>query len=549
MPWKGIAARLTTGGAVAVLLVGVLSACGSSSTGRSGGSITILQTNFPDALDPAQAITADGWEPLTQVYPGLLTFFHASGAAGAKVAPGLAESLPQISADGRTYRLRLRKNLNFSNGAPILASDFKHSVERVMATDSPGVGLGYADIVGAEQFAKTKKGGITGIVANDSTGEVTIQLVQPRGSFTYLLAIPFAGVVPASTPEKNQTQHPPPGAGRYVIRNVDQGRGYQLVKNQRFSPGLKGTAVDVGKVNGITVKINSNTSAQVTQIESNQADFMVDNPTSDRAGQVRSKYTGTRYREFPTTSTYYMFMNTEAPPFDKLAVRQAVNWALDFDALNRVQAGFLSKTHGILPPQLPGYEPSPDLYPGPNLQKARQLIAQAGAKGAQVTVWGNDQDPTPQTMAYYTDLLNKIGLKAKLKTIAAADYFPAVGDRSLRAQTGFANWTEDYPHPADFIDGLLNPDNITATNNNNLSYNASDTGFAKRINAVAAQPLNTRTKKEWAALDRYAQQQAYWGVYATRKQSTFFSDRMNFKDCKGDDWPLATHDWGRFCLK
>jgi peptide/nickel transport system substrate-binding protein len=244
-----------------------------------------------------------------------------------------------------------------------------------------------------------------------------------------------------------------------------------------------------------------------------------------------------------------MFMNTEAPPFDKLAVRQAVNWALDFDALNRLQAGFLSKTHGILPSQLPGYEPSPDLYAGPNLQKARQLIAQAGAKGAPVTVWGNDQDPTPQTMAYYTDLLNKIGLKAKLKTIAAADYFPAVGDRSLRAQTGFANWTEDYPHPADFIDGLLNPDNITATNNNNLSYNASDAGFAKRINAVAARPLTAQTKKEWAALDRYAQQQAYWGVYATRKQSTFFSDRMNFKDCKGDDWPVATHDWGRFCLK
>jgi hypothetical protein len=55
--------------------------------------------------------------------------------------------------------------------------------------------------------------------------------------------------------------------------------------------------------------------------------------------------------------------------------------------------------------------------------------------------------------------------------------------------------------------------------------------------------------KDWAALDRYAQQQAYWGIYATRKQSTFFSDRMNFQNCKGDDWPLATHDWGRFCLK
>jgi hypothetical protein len=61
--------------------------------------------------------------------------------------------------------------------------------------------------------------------------------------------------------------------------------------------------------------------------------------------------------------------------------------------------------------------------------------------------------------------------------------------------------------------------------------------------------LTAQTEKEWAALDRYAQQQAYWGIYGTRKQSTFFSDRMDFQNCKGDDWPLATHDWGRFCLK
>ena len=90
---------------------------------------------------------------------------------------------------------------------------------------------------------------------------------------------------------------------------------------------------------------------------------------------------------------------------------------------------------------------------------------------------------------------------------------------------------------------------MVATNNNNLSYNASDTGYANRINAAAAKPLTSQTEKEWAALDRYAQQQAYWGIYGTRKQSTFFSDRMDFQNCKGDDWPLATHDWGRFCLK
>jgi peptide/nickel transport system substrate-binding protein len=546
---KGIAARLATGGSVTVLLVAVLSACGSSSTGRSGGNITILQTNFPDYLDPALSYTVDGWEPLTQVYPGLVAFVHASGPGGSKVQPGLAEALPHISSDGKTYTLRLRKKINFSDGTPIKASDFKHSIERVIASDSQGVGLGYKNIVGGEQFGKTKKGGISGIVVNDATGDITIHLVKPRGSFTYELAIPFAGVVPASTPSKNQTQHPPPGAGRYMIKNVERGRGYSLVRNPHFSPGLKGTAVDVGKVNQMNVKINVNISAQVTQIANNQADFMIDNPTADRAGEVRAKYTGKRYREFPTTSTFYFFMNTEAPPFDKLAVRQAVNWALDFQALNRVQAGFLEKTHGILPKQIAGYEPSPDLYPGPNLQKARQLIQQAGAQGARVTVWSDDKDPTPQTMAYYADLLNKIGLKANLKTIKADTYFTTVGDRSLKAQTGWANWFEDYPHPADFIDVLLNPAKVVATGNNNYSYNASDTGYANRINAVAARPLTSQTEKEWAALDRYAQQQAYWGVYGTRKQSTFFSDRMDFRNCKGDDWPLATHDWGRFCLK
>ena len=167
-----------------------MGACGSSGAGRSGGSIRILQTNFPDYLDPALSSPPDGWEPLTQVYPGLLGFAHASGAAGARVQPALAQALPRISADGRTYQLRLRKNLNFSDGTPIKASDFKHSIERVIATDSQGVGLGYDNIVGAEQFGKTKKGGISGIVVNDATGDITIHLVRPRGSFTYELATP-----------------------------------------------------------------------------------------------------------------------------------------------------------------------------------------------------------------------------------------------------------------------------------------------------------------------------------------------------------------------
>lgn len=545
---KRVGARLGAVAALALVLAATAAGCGSTS-GRSGGAVTILQTSFPDYLDPALSFSAEGWEPLVQVYPGLLTFAHAPGRAGAVVKPGLAESLPRISDGGRTYRLRLRRGLRFSDGRPLRASDFKRSLERVVATDSQGLGLGYTNIVGAEAYGKTKKGGIGGIVVNDATGDITIHLLKPRGAFTYELAVPFAGVVPASTPAANQTRHPPPGAGRYVIRAVQQGRSYQLVRNPRFSPGLKGTAVDVGKLDRIDVRIVKDPSAQVTQVAANEADVMIDNPPADRAGEVRARYGGKRYREFGTTSTFYFFMNASVAPFNDLRVRRAVNYALDFAALNRLQGGFLGPAHGILPKQLPGYEPSRDLYPGPNVSRARALIAAAGARGAKVTVWGNGEDPTLQTVAYYTDLLNRIGLKATTKTVPAPAYFQTVGDRSVKAQTGFANWTEDYPHPADFIDTLLNPDRVSASGNNNLSYNSFDRGFAARIDALAARQLSPATEREWAALDRYAQEQAYWAVYGTRKQSTFFSARMDFARCKGDDWPLATHDWARFCVR
>jgi peptide/nickel transport system substrate-binding protein len=536
--------------AAAALLLAVpvaVGGCGGS-TGKEGGSMTILQTSFPDALDPALSYDASGWQPITQVYPGLLTFRHASGSAGAKIVPGLARSLPKISKDGLTYSLRLRGNLSFSDGRPIKASDFKASIERVIAVDSPGQALGYLNIAGAEQFAKTKKGGISGIAVNDATGAITITLVKPRGPFVYELGIPFAGVVPKGTPTSNQTSNPPPGAGRYTIKNVVPNRSYVLVKNPHFSSGLAGTAVDVAKINRINVRIVSSPATQVTDLEQNRADFLVDNPSGDRVGEVRSKYRS-RYREFPTTSTFYFFMNASVPPFDKPAVRQAVNYALDFGAINRVQEGFVEPTHNILPRQVPGYEPSPNLYPGPNPDKARQLIRQAGAEGAKVTVWSTDADPAPRTMAYYQDLLTKLGFKTKLKTIAASSYFKTVGDRALKAQTGWANWIEDYPHPADFLDVPLNPDNVMPSGNSNLSYNSFDRGYAARVNALAQKQLTSKTEKEWAALDRYVQQQAYWGVYGTRKQSTFFSTRMDFAHCKGDDWPLATHDWGRFCLK
>ena len=64
------------------------STASSGSGGKTGGSIKIDQTSFPDYLDPALSYTVDGWEAMNGAYPGLLTYAHVEGQDGAKVVPG-----------------------------------------------------------------------------------------------------------------------------------------------------------------------------------------------------------------------------------------------------------------------------------------------------------------------------------------------------------------------------------------------------------------------------------------------------------------------------
>ena len=519
---------------------------GGGGAGKSGGTIKVAHASFPDYLDPGLSYTVDGWEALNLTLTGLVTYKRDAGQAGAEVAPGLAEELPTISEDAKTYEFQLRDGLRYSDGKPVRASDFKHSIERLLEQDSQGAGLGYTNIVGAEEFLETKKGGVDGIQADDRTGKITIELAEPRGAFLYELAIPFASVVPGDTPARNMTKNPPPGTGRYMIENVRQGKGYTLVRNPNFSKSLEGTDVDSAKPDKIEAVVKPETTS-VTEIVRGSLDFMVDNPPPDRAAELKSKYAD-RFRQFPTNSSFYFFMNAEAPPFDELKVRQAVNHAIDPEASNRIQGGVITPANETLPPGVPGYKDTPDLYPH-DMNKAKQLVKESGTAGTEVTVWGNPENPTKATVEYYADVLNQLGFKAETKLVGGETYFATVGDRSLKPQTGWANWFQDYPHPADFIDVLVNPDKVVDTGNNNYSYNAADKELAKKINDVSAEPERTdEVKDRWAEIDREIQEKAYWAVYGNRKQTTFFSERLDFENCKGEH-ATWTHDWSQFCLK
>ena len=89
-------------------------------------------------------------------------------------------------------------------------------------------------------------------------------------------------------------------------------------------------------------------------------------------------------------------------------------------------------------------------------------------------------------------VLKSIGLNAKLKEINAAVYWTTVGNQATKAQTGFADWYQDYPHPLDWFDVLLNGGRITQTHNNNYA-NFDNSAVNAKIDALKKEPtLTTR---------------------------------------------------------
>jgi peptide/nickel transport system substrate-binding protein len=552
---------------LAVLSMSVIAACGGgddnasdsgsgggSGEAKNGGSITISQTSQPDFLDPALTYTVNGIEPGWLVYTPLLTYPRTGDEVkDALVIPGLAKAMPKISKDGQTYELTLRSGLKYSDGSPVKASDFEHEVGRVLNLESGGSAF-FLGITGAQKYVDADKcdGDISGITTDDKTGDIKIHLDAPDGSFSNVLAMWFVGLVPGDTPCKNLTENPPPGVGPYKYTESVPNRQFVMEKNTNF-PDL-GPEIPAGHIDKITTKIIKNAQRQAQDVISGELDYMQDPPPADIKPEVKAKYSD-RYREITTSSTYYMFMNTRVAPFDKKEVREAVNWGLDKPALARLFAGEVAPGCSFLPPGFPGYDealdttdcPWGDPNKPPDIEKARQMIKDAGVAGAKVTVYGNNDDPTDKVTEAYADQLNKMGFKATPKILDGGVYFATIGSAKEAPQTGFANWFADFPHPKNFF-FLVDGKSIQPTNNQNYG-NIDDPEITKGIADLNQQPeMTDEVAAKWGDLNKKLVERAWMAPYGHRKLATFLSERMDFDNCSRFH-PVYFNDYSSFCLK
>jgi len=526
------------GAVIAILVLAAVAAIGlascgggddtSGGSGEKGGILNATYASFPDFMDPALSYSAEGWTAMAEVYLPLLTYKHANGEEGSEVVPALAKELPEISNDGKTYTLFLRPGLKYSDGTPVKASDFPFSVERMIELNSPGSPF-YLSIEGAEEFAETKEGPIPGIKTDDKTGEIVIELEKPRGTFENELALMFVALLPQGTPVEDMSADPAPGAGPYMITKSQPGKGWEYKRNPYWEKANGKAIPDLpeGVVDGAKITVIRSEQSQVEDVENGTYDWMQNPPPSSRYAEVKENFEGTQFRVEPTISTYYFWMNTQEPPFDDVKVRQAVNFAVDDRALERIYAGQLSGSQQILPPGMPGHEEF-ELYPY-DLAKAKQMIKEASPSDMEITVWTDDESPNNEAGEYFNEVLTDIGFDTTLKLLSADNYTSVIGNASTpNLDAGWANWFQDYPHPNDFFQPLLAGESIAPTNNYNFAQ-FDDQAVNEKIAELGEEQLGPEQEAAYAELDEEIMEKAPWAPYGNRTVSTFVSDAIDLE--------------------
>src|SRR5947209_894883 len=520
----------------AVLAAVVVAACGSSSSsssssgsastsGKNGGTITIVSGTAPQSADQGLDFTTQGNELYSVVNTPLLTFVRGvQGTAGSKVIPGLATGLPTVSDGGKTYTFTLRSGLKYSNGVAIKASDVIYALERDLKIPSQAASFISGYVVGGEAYAKGKATTISGVTSDNTSGNLTVHLLTPFEPIVDIFALPLTAPVPPSTGMKNLASTGTIGDGPYKWGPIVANQSYTLVKNPSFDvPGLP-----KGHADTIVYKVNSNVLANAEQVLNNQADVFDPGDTLPASvlPQIQQQ-AADRYQAMPLNSSWWFFFGVNQKPFNNQFAREAVLAGMDDRALSRLDSGFMTPDCHVIPFGIVGHS-SPSNCPfhapngAPNLTEAKQLMAKSGMTGQPVTVYGEERSPRKQYLDYFTSLLNSLGFKATEKVVNSSVYFTTIGAPTAKPQFGFADWNQDFPHPWDF----MNLFTTSAGSSLNYGY-VSDKHLDSEVAKLSQQSTPT-VENQWQALDQYGVQHAYYAVYGHEAKPKFYSNKLNF---------------------
>ncbi len=509
---------------------------------HAGGTLTLLASTAGGTLDPQVNYTLQYWQLYQATYDGLVTFQKVNGQASFTVVPDLATALPKITNGGKTYTFTLRKGIKFSNGQTVTVNDVKASFVRLFKVSNPNSGSWYNAIAGGDACVATPTScTLSGLTVNAATNTVTFNLAKVDPEFIDQLAVPFAAIVPAGTPTKDEGSTPVPGTGAYTFKSYNPASSLVMVRNPYFKV-WNAKAQPQGYPNKIVEKFGTTVESEVTAVENGQADWVFDPLPADRLGEISTKY-ASQLTLHQLTADWYLPMNTNIAPFNNLKARQALNYAINKKNIVSLYGGtkLANPTCTILPKGFPGHvdfcgytKGGGSRYNGPDLAKAQALVAASGTKGTVVKLVATNDAVNSSVAQYIVSVLNQIGYKASVVLQSANIQFNYIQNTNNKVQISLTQWFQDYPAPSDFINVLLGCSTFHKGSDNSINIAGfCNAGIDAQIKAAETQSITDpkAANAKWGQIDKTIMANyAPWVPLINPKLTDFVSKRVgNYK--------------------
>jgi ABC-type transport system substrate-binding protein len=457
-----------------------------SADAKRGGTlrVNLSETDF-EFLDPALAYDSAGWTVLFATNMTLLNYPDKPAPVGNRLTPEAAAAFPTVSKDGKTYTFTVRSGIKFSDGSALTAASFKRAIERAADPNegSPAIAFLHT-VVGADARNDGKAKSVSGVTASGQ--KLTVKLTKADPTFLAQIAMPFFAAVKPNMPINPKGENVYPSAGPYHIVSRDVGRQLVLERNKNYKGSRPSNA------DRIVITVLTDQAQSFLQTKAGQVDYDMGGVPPTAHQELFNKYGVNKSRYFvnPGVNVFYVALNTSRPAFQNVKVRQAVNYAIDRPAMLRV-GGLLAgkRTDQILPPSMRGFRDA-KLYPikGADPAKAKQL---AGGASSNVTILHTTSASSVARGQILQFNLKQMGLNPTLKPQPFGVAIKTAGDKKGEFDAFIIGWLADYPDPFDFVNVLMDGNNIQDSNNSNYAY-LNVAKYNQAMNAAARLSGNPR---------------------------------------------------------
>jgi peptide/nickel transport system substrate-binding protein len=342
-------------------------------------------------------------------------------------------------------------------------------------------------------------------------------------------------------------------ARKEVAAFYDPNKGLTMSRNPHFKVWSEAAMPD-GYPDVVQYDFGLTDEAEVTAVMNGEADWMFDQPPTDRLGEIGTKYKDQVYIN-TLTAWWYAPMNTRIAPFDNIKARQAVNYAIDRKALVNLFGGpvLAAPVCQVLPPGFPAhvaycpYTKDPgEKWSAPDIEKAKQLVEESGTKGQKVTVIVEDTAVSKSIGVYLQSVLKEIGYDADLKPISPNIQFTYIQNTNNKVQISVSQWYQDYPAASNFLNVLFGCSSFTEGSDSsiNIAGFCDEKVEAKMKEAFALAATDPEgANKIWTEVDRMVTDAAPAAPLFTPKHIDFVSKRLGNFQFNAQFYWMVTQSW------